>query len=729
MANFFQNILKKKSNIFSDIIAVAKQFPSALKETVAEYKWLPEGARPIAKKVGGFLEPETEEEKLTMMAIGATGGLTRVGTKAATKVIQKIDPVQRVVNVLKRAKPIRAEQEALYTKARGIKLAKSLGVAKKTTGEAGFFAEKGALKGKLPKAQFETIRKEIGQPDIDALFNQVKESPKLSEWEKLPAREGLSKIFGETGGNVPTKNEISLLKEVFGEDFRKVILNKRSLLQKITEAGLQLANVPRSIMASFDLSAPLRQGIFFIGKPKKFFSSFAKQFKTFASEKAYKALNDEIVSRPTYRIMRDNKLAITELGQAMTTREEAFMSNWAEKIPLAGRVVRASGRAYTGFLNKLRADVFDDFIRQGEKLGIKDPKFLKSAASFVNHATGRGSLGGLEKVAVPLNTFFFSPRLITSRLNLINPLYYTKLLPTVRKEAIKSLFTFAGIAGTVGGLLKMGGAEVEIDPRNADFMKPKFGNTRYDILGGFQQPIRLAAQLISGKIISSTTGKTITLGEGYKPLTRAGIVGRYLSYKEAPLISFAHSLLKGQTAIGEKVDIPTEIVNRFVPMVTQDMIDLYKEEGITGIPMALPAIFGVGVQSYGGVESYNLKGKEYPKLNEELNRLKTTIGFPSTQAFGTELSNKEYKKLREISGTLIADILTGVISEPSYVELTDYQKKQLINKVVDKIKTKAKGKLFPKKDIKNKIKKRIIERGIDEEEAERISDEILANEF
>jgi len=164
-------------------------------------------------------------------------------------------------------------------------------------------------------------------------------------------------------------------------------------------------------------------------------------------------------------------------------------------------------------------------------------------------------------------------------------------------------------------------------------------------------------------------------------------------------------------------------------MVTQDMIDLYKEEGITGIPMALPAIFGVGVQSYGGVESYNLKGKEYPKLNEELNRLKTTIGFPSTSAFGTELSNKEYKKLREISGTLIADILTGVISEPSYVELTDYPKKQLINKVVDKIKTKAKGKLFPKKDIKNKIKKRIIERGIDEEEAERISDEILANEF
>uniref|UniRef100_A0A6H1ZGU6 Uncharacterized protein n=1 Tax=viral metagenome TaxID=1070528 RepID=A0A6H1ZGU6_9ZZZZ len=679
-------------------------------------------------------EVVAEAEKIMMResAMMAMGGATplKVAGKVATKLIPKISPVQKIIDALTKAKPLRAEQEVLYTKARSVKLAKMLGVAEKTSGEKGFFAEKGALRGKLPKVQFESIRNQIGQKDIDTLFNQVKESPVLSEWEKLPAREGLSKLFGETGGQVPTKNEISLLKTVFGEDFTKAVLDKRTLLQKMTEAGIQLANIPRSIMASFDLSAPLRQGIFLAARhPKMFFSSFAKQFKTFASEKAYKGLMDDIVNRPTYKVMRENKLAITELGQAMTTREEAFMSNWAEKIPVVGRVVRASGRAYTGFLNKLRADVFDDFIKQGTKLGIDDPKFLKSAADFVNHATGRGTLGGLEKAAVPLNTFFFSPRLIMSRLNLINPIYYAKLHPQVRKEAIKSLFGFAGMSLTVGGLLKMGGASVELDPRNADFMKPKFGNTRYDILGGFQQPIRLAAQLISGKIISSTTGKTVTLGEGYKPLTRVGIIGRYFSYKEAPLISFAHALLKGQTAIGEKVDIPTEIVNRFIPMVAQDMIDIYREEGVEGIPMAIPAIFGVGVQSYGGVESYNLQGKKYPELNEELDRLKTTIGFPSTQAFGTELSNKEYKKLREISGTMISDILTGVIKDPSYTELTDYQKKQLINKVVDKVKTKAKGKLFPEKDIKNEIKKRLIKRGIDEEEAKRMADEIYSKEY
>jgi len=689
--------------------------------------------RPYANKIGETLTPETEEEKLAMMAIGASGGLQRVSGQIAKQAVSKIapkitkiDPVQKVINILKEAKPLRGVQERLYSKARSAKLAKMEGVAQKTTGEAGFYAEKGALKGELPKVEFESIRKQIGQKDIDSLFNKVKSSSLLTEWEKIPAREGLAKIFGESGGKVPTKNEIKLLKDVFGEDFTKTILEKQPLLDKFKEAGYQLANIPRSLMASFDLSAPLRQGLFLIGKPKQFFSAFAKQFKAFASEKAYKALGDEIVSRPTYKLMRDNKLAITELGSSLTTREEAFMSNWAEKIPGIGKVVRASSRAYTGFLNKLRADVFDDFVKKGIKLNIEDPKFLKDAADFVNHATGRGRLPkGLEDSAMALNSIFFSPRLTMSRLNLIYPYYYAKLNPQVRKEALKSLFTFASTAASVAGLLKLAGADIETDPRNADFMKPKFGNKRYDILGGFQQPIRVAAQLISGKIISSTTGKTMTLGEGYKPLTRAGIISRFFEYKTSPIASFAISLIKGQTSIGEKVDIPTEVGNRFIPMVVQDAIELYKEEGAEGIPLAIPAIFGVGVQSYGGVESYDLQGRKYPELNKELDRLKTTIGFPSTQAFGQELSNKEYKELRKTSGQAIAGILTELIKDPKYTELPDEQKKQLINKVVDKVKAKAKSKLFSDKEMINEIKKRLVKKGIDEEEAEKMAKDIL----
>ncbi len=694
-----------------------------------------------ALKAGKGLTPERQALVKNIQPI--IGGMKIVGPKSAQilgaervamarKAIEKRakDLTQKVINALKEAKPLRKGQEAIYTQFRGQKLAKSIAVGKKVTGEKGFYAEKGALKGKLPRVQFESIRRKIGQRDIDNLFNQVKESPLLSVWDKITAREGLAKLFGSAGGQVPTKGELSLLKDVFGSDLVKTVLGKRTLLQKMGEAGYQLANIPRSIMTAFDVSAPFRQGLFTMARhPKIFFSAFAKQFKMFGSEKAYKALNDEILSRPTAPLMRKNRLALTELGSALTKREEAFMSGWAEKIPLVGRGIRASGRAYTGFLNKVRADIFDYMVKRGSKLAIKDPKFLKDAANFINAATGRGGLGFLEKASVPLNTFFFSPRLMSSRLNLINPIYYAKLHPTVRREALESLFAFAGTALTVAGLMKMGGAEIELDPRNADFMKPKFGNVRYDILGGFQQPIRLAAQLISGKIISSTTGKTITLGEGYKPLTRIDIAQRYLEYKQSPLVSFAWSLLEGQTAIGEKVDIPTEVANRFIPMVVQDMYDLFREKGLEGIPMAFPAIFGVGVQSYGGVESYGLEGRKYTELNKELNTLKATIGFPSTQAFGQELSNKEYKELKKVSGEMIADALTEIIADESYKKLSDNEKKQLINKVVDKTKTAVKEKLFLDKKLQNELKKRLMEKGMDEEKAKKTAKEIYEKEI
>lgn len=727
-------------------------------ELEKQKKWLAKGKTPEEAKLAAMSELALEMVPIGGMRNVAKEALSRAGRemmariarkkvpeviskaepaipKIAKEAIREIKPIietpaQKIMKALKEAKPLRKEQEIIYTKERGEKLAKMMGIAKKTTGEKGFYAELGALKGRMTKIQFENIRNKVGQTDIDDLFNQIKDSPKLDEWGKIPARKGLAKLLGEEGGIVPTRSELNLLKEVFGDEFVKTVSGKMSLFAKMKEAGIQLANIPRSIMASFDVSAPFRQGLFLSARyPRKFFSAFKEQFRVLPSEKAFKALNDEIATRPTYTLMKQNKLALTDLG-SLSSREEAFLSTWAEKIPLVGRGVRASSRAYTGFLNKMRADVFDDFIKQGDKLGMDDPKFLKDAANFVNTATGRGGLGALEKASVELSTLLFSPRLTMSRINLINPLYYAKLHPTVRKEALKSLVSLAGVAMTVSGLAKMGGADVETDPRNANFMKLKFGNTRYDILGGFQQPIRSMAQIISGKMISSTTGETITLGEGYKPLTRIGIAERFLKYKMSPVASFAYSLLEGKTAMGERVDVPTEIANRFIPMVANDMYQLYQEEGAKGIPMGIPAIFGVGSQTYGGVQSYGLKGKEHRELNNELNRLKMSMGFPSTSAFGQELSNKEYKELKEKSGKVIAEVLNKIIDEPFYKSLPDHKKKEIINKAVDKAKQKTKLKLFSDKKMISIIKKRIMDKkGLPEVEAEELAKELYQKEF
>ena len=511
------------------------------------------------------------------------------------------DPVQKITAAIKEAKPIRKAQETIYSEERGKRIGQAMAVGKEIPGEAGYHAQLGKLKGELPKVEFESIRGKVGQEDIDALFNIVNESVDVTGFQNITAKAGLAKLLGEHGVRVPTAGELTLLRKIFPDEFIKTLVKKRTSWEKIKEASGQLLNIPRSIMSSFDLSAPFRQGLFLgPSHPKRFMQAFTKMFKPFGSKKAFQALHESIAQKPTYQLMKDAGLVLTDMGDNMLMREERFMSQWAEKIPLVGIGVRASSRAYQGFLNKLRADVFEDLVLKAERLGLKPQKNMdltKSIAKFVNAAAGRGSLGALEDAAIGLNAVFFSPRLMASRLTLLNPIYYVKADPFVRKEALKSLLTLAGGIGTVLGLARAGGARVGIDWRSADFGKIRIGHTRIDMMGGFQQYIRAAGQLITGEYVSSTTGKVITLGEGYRPLTRLEILYRQIESKEAPVFSFITTMLKGQDVAGNKLNVPKEIGARFVPMALQDIHDIAKEDP-TLLPLSGLGIFGVGLQTY-----------------------------------------------------------------------------------------------------------------------------------
>lgn len=174
-----------------------------------------------------------------------------------------------------------------------------------------------------------------------------------------------------------------------------------------------------------------------------------------------------------------------------------------------------------------------------------------------------------------------------------------KLDPFTRREALKSLFTTAAIGASVLTMAKLGGATVGDDDTSADYGKIKVGDTRFDIWAGFQQPIVAAARLSRNKMISSTTGKEFELGEGYKSTNRWDIVQRFLESKRSPVAAFAQDLIRGQTAMGEKFDIPAQAIESFVPMLTEDMMDLYKEWGPMGLLMAIPGAHGVGSQTYG----------------------------------------------------------------------------------------------------------------------------------
>ena len=394
------------------------------------------------------------------------------------------------------------------------------------------------------------------------------------------------------------------------------------------ERILNALGLSRSMMTTADLSAPMRQGVFVAPRHPVLFGKAVKDmFKQALSEDYYQKSIKKIKESKNYPLMKKNGLALTELDEELTKREEAVISNLPEKIPGFGRIARGSNRAYTGFLNKLRADYFDNLVNTMKIVDKNIPEDrMKSLTRYINSATGRGDLPKyIEKHADLLNASFFSPRLIASRMNLLNPHYYYKLDPYVRKEALKDLFAFVGAGATVLSLAKLGGAEVGADPRSADFGKIKIGNTRFDIWGGFQQYAVLASRLISGEMVSSTTGREFQLGEGYKPTTRGDILQRFFSYKTSPVTSFAIGLLNGKNTMGKDFDFPVEVSNRMIPMVISDMYDLMKEK--KPVSYALPAVFGVGVQTYsdkipfkGRTKSGKKKivWKERPGLGEDV---------------------------------------------------------------------------------------------------------------
>jgi len=551
----------------------------------------------MGKAAKGFKQPEI-------------GAKFKPVTEAPTPkfVEEPINPTfEKFGTLFKEFRKGQKEQAVIYSKERGARLGEGLEAAEGKVGQEYFDTIKSKMGGKIERVPF---KHDFTPGQTTELYDGVKGAVFLTNWEKLQAARALDAVFKE--GTVPAPADTALLARAYGKSFVKSM--PRNIISEI-------ANIPRSMMASGDLSFGLRQGMpLGAGYPKEFARAMAEQVKYFGSEGVYQGAMKEIAQRPTYQLMRGGpgrrvELALTEMGPMTGLREEKYLSPIAEKIPGIGPIIRASGRAYTGGLNKLRADVFDSKFHDAEAAGFnpaQNPMLLDAMCDFINKASGRGSAKPLANSTQLLNALFFSPRLVLSRLQMIgkavnlplekiihlaNPDWWTQTPKPVRIATLRTLLGFAGMLTTTAGLLKLAGAEVSLDARSSDFLKPKFGNTRIDLGAGFLQYIRTFVQLLTGQVVSTRTGKITEVGEGYKPLTRWDIAERMVEYKTAPIPSFVINLLRGKSVFGEKLNIPKEVLQRLTPMVWQDLYDIAKDDPKL-LPLGVLGVFGAGLQTY-----------------------------------------------------------------------------------------------------------------------------------
>lgn len=462
--------------------------------------------------------------------------------------------------------------------------------------------------------QLSELRKAANFKTPDELANKAFKSrtaSKIAELEEKMAagdfRTRKPRAFAMDSEAVSAQFALEKVRQRYNELLFKFKLSQRTTPEKIIGVGAEVMNTFRAVLTGVDLSAVLRQGKFvLLAHPIRAAKVIAPMLRALMSEKAAFKVAQEIRERPNFPLYKSSKLYLSDEGTSLSKMEEAYMSRWAAKIPL----VAASQRAYTTFLNKLRADSFDAMAKSLGRGGAVSLPEAKILSNFINVATGRGTIGLTENAAVGLNTVFFAPRYVASRFQMLlgQPLYHGIFTGKVPFEATgRARAMVAGEYGriligaaVVYGLGRLAGADIELDPRSSDFGKLKFGNTRIDPMAGVLQVSVLLSRLASGKT-KSLSGK-VTPIRGKVPFggsNAADVLARFARTKLAPVPGTVVDVVSGKDVVGNPVT-PASVAQRlFVPLSLGDIYETMREQGVPkGTAISVLSIFGESVQNY-----------------------------------------------------------------------------------------------------------------------------------
>ena len=428
-------------------------------------------------------------------------------------------------NSIKEIRPLREAMEEAYSAERAKRFALAEELYSRVGGgeegiRAAFRATKGTLLTAEQKAElaFKPLRDVLSSEKIKILADAIWQHPLFTTGDKLTVSNGLMKLLE---GEVPQISELAKMEDVFGPEIPKAILAAQQFGwgEKIAKAGSEIMDMARSIITSGDLSMVLGQGLLYTIKHPIKASGALKQavIEAFSPQIYREWFTNVLAKDPVYLLARERGIApeITKAGKIATLgeREEYFRSRFVDNIPVLGQIIGASERAYSGFLNKARYDLWKDGLRVLQKQGYNinsesDWLAFKSLSEVVNAFTGRGSLGELEKNMKILNKALFAPRFFGSRLfQILNPVWYVKLPKPVRMIAVQNLGMITSFWGGLAMAAKAVGFNVELNPLSTDFLKIRVGDTRYDMSGGLQPYIRSFVQIALGARKDTETGQ------------------------------------------------------------------------------------------------------------------------------------------------------------------------------------------------------------------------------
>lgn len=414
----------------------------------------------------------------------------------------------------------------------------------------------------------------------------------------------------------------------------------------------RVAGLAKSLKATLDNSVIGRQGLkVLFSNPKIWLENSKQSFvdivQSFGGKEVLNEVRADVYSRPNAL----NGLYKKE-GLAIGNIEEAYPTSLPEKIPVAGRVFKASESAFTAFQYRTRADVFDKYVNIAKKTGAD----IEGIGKVANSLTGRGTFGQrLEGAASALNNVFFSPRLLKSNIDLLTAHAFDKDIGEfARKQAAMNMIKVIGGVATIMAIanaIKPGSAET--DPRSADFGKIKIGDTRFDYTGGIASLVTLASRLLTLSSKSSITGKVSSLNSGaYGGQTGVDVFTNFGENKLSPVASVIKDLLQGQDFQGNKITLGGEINNLLTPLPITTYQELSSNPNSANVLLSMIADgLGINTNTYSNTVNWNQSN------TKELTQFKEKVG------------QDKFKKANNLYNTTYNEWLKKVETNPEYEKL------------------------------------------------------------
>lgn len=471
-------------------------------------------------------------------------------------------------------------------------------------------------------------------------------------------------------------------------------VSQKNMLRKALSTAADLYQIPKSMMSSSDISFPFRQGALLMVPPSRWGvakKSLVEMFRALVPDRPtsvkggikaqfatkterFQRMADAIAIDPDAQLGQNVGLKLSsQSNQPFRRADGEFMSEIANRIP----VVRESQQAYTMAADFTRLNTFKLYKQVIDKRAAQEgfsadqvKRGYEAAARWINIASGRGSFGEkADRAMDAMSFFFFSPRFIASRLQVLNPLTYLRNAGTAEGRAVlkMQMSELAQFTAMIGGtilLAKQAGFKVGTNPEKPDFLRISLGNYHYDGLAGLQPVMRLAYGVVSDAARAARGEKAV---EGR---TALDVGARFLRSKAAPIPSAFVDYFDRKTFEGKPFDLTKAATDRMLPMMWNDFAEAYQREGLGGPLKLLPGAAGFGAQ-YFEPKPIDAAIEKRPGLMNELVRLQIRIKDPRRKEGE---GDQAYKGRQEAIADLYGRFGVSLMSSRDYARLPDQEK-------------------------------------------------------